>query len=135
MWRRSACGRRHLSENFPVLLGETNETGELGGAGSQLLRGPQILQSGHIQSMGFATGVSGWRVNAAGDAEFNDITIRGDFYGNWNGTTPVDLSTTFDAGATTGFAFDSSAGAAQLMGDVWLGGDITLIGSGVIATD
>lgn len=28
-------------------------------------------------STGFVTGVSGWQINGAGDAEFNDVTIRG----------------------------------------------------------
>lgn len=60
-------------------------------------------------------------------------SLTSDILGNWDGTVPVDLSSTYDAGATTGFAFDSSAGAAQLMGDVWVGGDLTLIGSGTVA--
>jgi hypothetical protein len=61
-----------------------------------------------------------------------DVTIEGSFIGNdylsanWEsggGTVPVDLSSV-DTGATVGFAWDSSEGSAQLMGDMFVGGDI-----------
>lgn len=32
----------------------------------------------YIQSNGFQTGVSGWHINAEGDAEFNDVNVRGE---------------------------------------------------------
>ena len=32
--------------------------------------------SGIIQSSGFSTGVSGWRIKGSGDAEFNSLTVR-----------------------------------------------------------
>jgi hypothetical protein len=86
-----------------------------------------------IRSENFVTGVSGWQVDSDGDAEFNDVLVRGDVYGNWDGTIPADLSAV-DSGATTGYYLDSSEGALQAMGDMWLGGDMTLIGSGQIAT-
>lgn len=35
-----------------------------------------------IQSQNFQTGVSGWKIEADGDAEFNNLTIRGEFLGN-----------------------------------------------------
>lgn len=62
---------------FPVLLGDENMLPSLGGVGSSLLRGPQILQSGHIQSMDFLTGVDGWVIRANGDMEVNDGVFRG----------------------------------------------------------
>ncbi len=58
-----------------------------------------------------------------------DVTIEGTFIGNdylssnWDGTIPVNL-TTADTGATVGFAWDASLGSAQLMGNMWVGGDI-----------
>ena len=58
-----------------------------------------------------------------------DVTIEGTFIGNdylssnWDGAIPVNLSTV-DATATAGFAWDASLGSAQLMGDLWVGGDI-----------
>lgn len=100
--------------------------------------GKEIILAGGttsvLRSEGYIPGSAGLAIFGDGSAEFNDVTIRGDLYGNWDGDNPVDLSSTFDAGATTGFAFDSSEGAAQFMGDVWLGGDMTLIGGGVLRT-
>lgn len=56
------------------------------------------------------------------------FTIQGDIISsNWDGTTPLDLSSE-DTGASSGFAFDSSEGAAQLEGNLFVGGDITLSG-------
>src|SRR5690606_35837112 len=55
--------------------------------------------------------------------EFNDVEVRGDIIsGNWDGADPIDLSS-YDATASAGFALDSSAGAAQFMGPVRIGGD------------
>lgn len=69
-------------------------------------------------------------VNAAGNF---DPTVFGDIISkDWdgNGITTLDLSTAADATATKGFAFDSSAGAAQFEGNVYVGGVIT-VGSNV----
>jgi hypothetical protein len=46
----------------------------LGAGGSTLLRPA-------IQSPNFVHGVSGWSINRAGNAEFNDLTIRGTYMG------------------------------------------------------
>lgn len=93
-----------------------------------------LASGGTIGSAGFTAGSIGWRIDGDGSAEFNNVVIRGDLEsGNWNGTSPANLATV-DAGATTGFYLDSSAGAAQFEGDVFLGGDLTLQG-GTIATD
>lgn len=74
-------------------------------------------------------------VGATSSVEINggvltgDFDVTGDLSGNWDGASPASL-TTVDGAATTGYYFDSSLGAAQLMGSLWLGGDITLTGSG-----
>jgi hypothetical protein len=59
-----------------------------------------------------------------------DVTIEGTLTGNdilssnWDGTIPVDLSSGADGGATVGYAFDGSAGAAQLETIYARGGEI-----------
>jgi len=42
-----------------------------------------VLNREAIQSDNFVTGISGWRVRKIGDAEFNNLTIRGTFSGNY----------------------------------------------------
>lgn len=69
-----------------------------------------------------------------------DVTIEGTLSvndilsSNWDGADPVDLSSTYDGAATVGYAFDASAGALQAMGDVWFGGDVTILSGGVLQT-
>ncbi len=46
---------------------------------------------------------------------------------NWDGDIPANLSSE-DTGATLGFYLDSSVGAAQFEGDVFVGGDILMRG-------
>jgi hypothetical protein len=90
--------------------------------------------SGVIRSDDFVTGTSGWQIAGDGSAEFNDVLVRGDIEsGNWDGTSPANLATV-DAGATVGFYLDSSVGSAQFEGDIFLGGDLTLDGSGTVRT-
>ncbi len=68
-----------------------------------------------------------------------DVTIEGTFIGNdylssnWDGTIPVNLSSA-DSGATAGFAWDASLGSAQLMGNLFVGGSLVLLGSGAFKT-
>lgn len=82
-----------------------------------------------LSSSNYVAGVSGWMIDGDGNAEFNDITVRGDIVStNWDGTIPIDLSS-YDVGATAGFALDSSEGTAQFMGDMFVGGDLRLRGS------
>jgi hypothetical protein len=52
---------------------------------------------------------------------------------SWDGADPIDLSAA-DALATAGFAFDSSEGAAQFMGNFFLGGDFVMITGGQFMT-
>lgn len=60
------------------------------------------------------------------------FTIQGDIISaNWDGDSPLDLSTQ-DTTASAGFALDSSEGAMQLMGSMYLGGDVNLLDGGSI---
>src|SRR5512144_693762 len=43
--------------------------------------GGTILRRPAIQSPNFVTGSTGWNIAADGSAEFNDLTIRGTFFG------------------------------------------------------
>src|SRR5690606_32550905 len=55
-----------------------------------------------------------------GKAEFNDVTIRSDFWSaNWNGAVPANLAS-MDTSATAGFYLDSSTGSMQLEGNLYL---------------
>lgn len=38
------------------------------------------IQMGHIRSPNFVSGSAGWEIRETGDAEFNDVTIRGTIY-------------------------------------------------------
>lgn len=91
------------------------------------------------------TGV-GWRIRGDGSATFYGLlSVGGDIESaDWDGTSPADLSAGEDAGATTGFYLDSSAGAAQFMTIYAVGGELTslsvvgdldLQGSGAFRTD
>ena len=91
---------------------------------------------GRIRSENYdPTNETGWGIFGDGSASFygdvffgENAIFQGDLYSaNWDGTIPVDLSS-YDAGATAGFALDSSEGTAQFMGDVFVGGDLRLRG-------
>lgn len=93
-----------------------------------------VMISGEgVESSNFVTGVSGWQIDGDGNAEFNNVTVRGDIVGNWDGADPANLATP-DLTATEGFYLDSSVGSSQWMGDIFVGGDIELIGSGALKT-
>jgi hypothetical protein len=67
---------------------------------------------------------------------FGGISVGGSFKGmdilsdNWDGSNPANLASV-DAGATVGYYLDGSAGAAQFMGNLYVGGDIELSSTGV----
>jgi len=72
-------------------------------------------------------------INAEDISNLGNVTLRGDLRSyTWDGGG--SLAGGADAAAAAGFFFDSSAGTAQLMGDVFVGGDINLIGLGKIQT-
>ncbi len=95
-----------------------------------------VMISGEsVESSNFVAGSAGWQIDGDGNAEFNTIIVRGDIVSsNWDGTEPIDLSSGEDTGATVGFALDSSEGAAQFEGSLWIGGNIELISGGEIRT-
>lgn len=81
---------------------------------------------GVIRSQNFVeTPLTGWAIFGDGSAFFGaGVTVGGDIVsGNWDGALPVNLASA-DTTATTGYAFDSSVGAAQFMGDLFIGGEI-----------
>src|SRR5690606_26696708 len=97
---------------------------------------------GRIRSENYdPTNETGWGIFGDGSASFygdvffgKNAIFQGDLYSsNWDGTIPLDLSVV-DTGATAGFALDSSVGSAQFMGDLFLGGNVTLISGGVFQT-
>ena len=94
-----------------------------------------IFEDGAIaHSAGFEAGTRGWIIRSDGSVEFNTAVFRGDILSsNWDGTSPANLATV-DAGATVGFYLDASVGAAQFMGDLFIGGDATLTTGGVFRT-
>lgn len=104
--------------------------------GATTLGADLTVNSGsNIQSSNFVSGSAGWQASGDGSAEFNDVVIRGDIEsGNWDGASPADLSSR-DTGATAGFYLDSSAGAAQFEGDIFLGGSLNLSGVGTVTSD
>lgn len=110
------------------------------GTGTEVLRAEQIVgglffgqefvvgggAQGVIRSADYVPGVSGWAIFGDGNAEFNDVTVRGDIVSaNWNGANPTDVP---DVTATAGFYLDSSLGAAQFEGDLFIGGDTVITG-------
>jgi hypothetical protein len=68
-----------LSEwtNNPSFGYATNPT--ISGAGVQVMPAALVVKNEWIQSANFATGSAGWQIKANGDAEFNNIAIRGTF--------------------------------------------------------
>ena len=44
--------------------------------------GGTVLRRPAIQSPDYSAGVSGWSINADGSAEFDDVTVRGEFTGS-----------------------------------------------------
>jgi len=107
-----------------------------------------------LQSVNFLTGVSGFRIQSDGTAEFQTgitlgggVSIEGDLLsGNWEsggGSNPANLASGPDTSATTGYYLDHSAGAAQFQSLFAEGGQISnltipgtlTIDSGAIVTD
>ena len=60
---------------------------------------PRTMVEGDMQSIDFETGVSGWQITALGNAEFNDVVVRGTINGVRPGQPPLGL---FRNGTWTG---------------------------------
>lgn len=89
--------------------------------------GTKVTGSGKISSENFVTGSAGWNIEGTGDAEFNNITARGDVIAAnliavggdnrlANGDFETDVSGWTDSGA--GVDFEHLAGAGYDGGDV-----------------
>lgn len=90
-----------------------------------------------IRSPNYVPGVSGWSINRAGDAEFNDLTVRGVFEGNdyiindsgiflYNGTPALGnlvVSIASNLG-TDQFGNDYLEGIVNYSGDEFVGIDV-----------
>jgi len=121
--------------NFPSQLEDQVTFGEI-------LNGTALAKTfiiaggtqGSLRSENY-NGVVGWALFGDGSMFLGGtVTTTGDIYsGNWDGTLPLNLSA-FDSGATAGYALDASLGAAQLMGDLFLGGNLEMDSDGTIAT-
>lgn len=44
-----------------------------------------VTMRGSVESYNYLQGESGWSIKSNGDAEFNDVTVRGDLIGNYGG--------------------------------------------------
>ncbi|EHB7978550.1 DUF1983 domain-containing protein, partial [Escherichia coli] len=80
-----------------------------------------------IQSNNYVAGSAGWKLNKAGDAEFNNVTVRGTVYasnGSFTGTVY----------ATNG-RFTGTVEASSFIGDVanmYTGSDVSRLNNGVL---
>lgn len=80
-----------------------------------------------IQSNNYVAGSAGWKLNKAGDAEFNNVTVRGTVYasnGSFTGTVY----------ATNG-RFTGTVEASSFIGDVanmYTGSDVSILNNGVL---
>lgn len=45
----------------------------------------EVTVRGSVESYDYVSGKTGWSIRSSGDAEFNDITVRGDLIGNYGG--------------------------------------------------
>lgn len=83
--------------------------------------------SGSIESLDFDPGVAGWQIMGNGNAEFNDVVLRGDVVSsNWDGSDPPNLSAGPDS-ATAGMAIDAATGRAQFVDALFVGDDLNYV--------
>ncbi|HFL4396045.1 TPA: DUF1983 domain-containing protein [Escherichia coli] len=81
----------------------------------------------YIQSNNYAAGSAGWKLNKAGDAEFNNVTVRGAVYASGG-------SFTGEIQATSG-KFTGTVEATSFVGDVanmYTGSDVSRLNDGVL---
>lgn len=55
---------------------------------------------GYIESNGFTSGTTGWRINGLGNAEFNDVTVRGTIEANDGYLDNLDVTGALTIGTT-----------------------------------
>ncbi|HHF8074904.1 TPA: DUF1983 domain-containing protein [Escherichia coli] len=81
----------------------------------------------YIQSNNYAAGSAGWKLNKAGDAEFNNVTVRGVVYASGG-------SFTGEIQATSG-KFTGTVEATSFVGDIanmYTGSDVSRLNDGVL---
>lgn len=81
----------------------------------------------YIQSNNYAAGSAGWKLNKAGDAEFNNVTVRGVVYASGG-------SFTGEIQATSG-KFTGTVEATSFVGDVanmYTGSDVSRLNNGLL---
>ncbi|EMI4136688.1 DUF1983 domain-containing protein [Escherichia coli] len=81
----------------------------------------------YIQSNNYAAGSAGWKLNKAGDAEFNNVTVRGVVYASGG-------SFTGEIQATSG-KFTGTVEATSFVGDVanmYTGSEVSRLNDGVL---
>lgn len=81
----------------------------------------------YIKSNNYAAGSAGWKLNKAGDAEFNNVTVRGVVYASGG-------SFTGEIQATSG-KFTGTVEATSFVGDVanmYTGSDVSRLNDGVL---
>lgn len=79
--------------------------------------GPSTANVGYIESNGFTSGSTGWRITGLGDAEFNDVVVRGDLSTS-NIVGDLTLTTGSISGGSAGdsYKLDSSGLALGVPG-------------------
>ena len=50
-----------------------------------------ITMRGNVESYNYVSGTSGWSIKSNGDAEFNDVTVRGNLIGDAGGILDVEI--------------------------------------------
>jgi len=114
-------------------------SGMIGGVALGLTDMDGIVDGGSIASENYSAGSAGWAINGAGDAEFNNVTVRGTLSaGTFTGTNTVTTGTSnllksqnYSAGST-GWEIDGSGNAE--FNNITARGTIETAGSGTRIT-
>jgi hypothetical protein len=67
------------------------------GPGVTQVDGSLVVQNGEAKSGNYVAGSAGWHLDHAGNAEFNDLTLRGGIIGNDALTNPVTPQAVYDS--------------------------------------
>lgn len=98
--------------------------------------------SGNIRSFAYTAGSVGWNINYAGDAEFNNVTVRGNLQGNSSsvitGGTYLTAANVGVGGGPAGLKLDStgikgySGGTAETFSVLSASGNVNIAGTNAI---
>lgn len=100
-----------------------------GNNAAEMIRRLRAIDAEIFGTLYAQAGIIGGDVVIEGTATIDDILSTGWVGGG--GADPVNLAT-YDTGATAGYAWDASVGSAQLMGNLFIGGNINFIDAGGI---